>query len=365
MMPMLRSAARYAEAAPKQKAFGRWLQCRMLNDGDGSAAKAFERGFPDSVYTTLAHRISKAAVAAGTSSGWAAPLAPLQDMASEWLSIIRGQEILGRIAPFARRVPPNIRWPRQSSGVSATWVGEAAPAPVAKLGFDAEKATIERTKLAIISVFTKELAEGDEAAAGIIQSDLAAAVVEGTDRALLSTAAAVADTNPAGLLNDAVSFASSGSNAHEIEADLAALFSVVVNGSNMVAPFLIASPANLVHLAMLKNSNGARVYPDARVAGPAAIYGVPVLTSTSAGDEIIMLDAAEVAFFDEGIEIFTTQEGSIEMTDAPSGAASQVSPYQTNSIAVRMTRYVGWALRRSSAVAYIADAGWSGNSPSF
>ena len=53
MMPILRAARHYAEAAPKQKAFGRWLQCRLLNDGDGSAAKAFERGFPDSVYTTL------------------------------------------------------------------------------------------------------------------------------------------------------------------------------------------------------------------------------------------------------------------------------------------------------------------------
>jgi hypothetical protein len=68
---------------------------------------------------------------------------------------------------------------------------------------------------------------------------------------------------------------------------------------------------------------------------------------------------------DDGqVTLDASREASIEMSDAPAGAAgtgtgaSLVSMYQTNSIAVRAERYINWLKARTTAVSFIDDANW-------
>ena len=66
--------------------------------------------------------VLKAAVAAGSTSDatWAGPLLPYNDMASEFIELLRPMTILGKMQDSMRRVPFNVRIPRQTSGTTGT-----------------------------------------------------------------------------------------------------------------------------------------------------------------------------------------------------------------------------------------------------
>jgi hypothetical protein len=73
-------------------------------------------------------------------STWAAPLAPLETAAAEFVDALRPRTILGRLAGV-RRAPLRIRIPRTTLGSSANWVGEASPTPVSAMTFDTDSWT--------------------------------------------------------------------------------------------------------------------------------------------------------------------------------------------------------------------------------
>jgi HK97 family phage major capsid protein len=71
------------------------------------------------------HTILKAAVSAGTTTDttWAGALVQYQNFAGDFIDYLRPQTIVGRI-PGLRRVPFNIQVGGQTSGGSASWVGQ-------------------------------------------------------------------------------------------------------------------------------------------------------------------------------------------------------------------------------------------------
>src|SRR4029453_9118617 len=73
----------------------------------------------------------KAAVAAGntTSPTWAGPLAQVQNIANEFLALLRTATVIGRI-PNLRKGPFHFQGPVQTTGGSYGWVGQAKPKPV-------------------------------------------------------------------------------------------------------------------------------------------------------------------------------------------------------------------------------------------
>ena len=104
-------------------------------------------------------------------------------------------------------------------------------------------------------------------------------------------------------------------------------------------------------------------------------FGLPVITSQSAvmvgspvsgeGNMIILLNAPEIVLADDGeVTIDASAEASIEMLDNPTNNAAagtpttMVSMFQTNAVALRATRFINWAKKRSTAVQYIKDAAY-------
>lgn len=154
----------------KGTAFTRYAIALARSKGNIMQAAEIAKEWKDS--TPQVELVLKAAVAAGTTTdpAWASPLVPYQDMASEFIELLRPATILGRIQGL-RKVPFNVRIPGQTTGSTVNWVGEGQPKPVSALGFDTT--SLGFSKVAGIVVLTEELVRfSNPNAEGPVQTDL-------------------------------------------------------------------------------------------------------------------------------------------------------------------------------------------------
>ena len=120
------------------------------------------------------HTVLKAAVVPGSSS----TLAPLMQptwMATEMIEYLWHRTIVGRVQGL-RRVPFNIKVPRQTSVASVSWVGEAAPKPLSAFALDT--VTLGYYKIAGIVALTDEIVKlSNPSAEAMVRDELANAIV--------------------------------------------------------------------------------------------------------------------------------------------------------------------------------------------
>ena len=165
--------------------------------------------------------VLRAAVAAGTTTDatWAAPLVVYQQMAGEFIELLRTQTILGRIQGL-RRVPFNISIPVQTAGTMAQWVGELISKPVSKLAFSSM--TLRFTKVANIVVMSDELVRfSNPSAEAIVRDDLVKGVAEFLDQQFTNPSIAeVTNVSPASITNGAPNHAATGTTADALRNDL-------------------------------------------------------------------------------------------------------------------------------------------------
>ena len=96
-----------------------------------------------------------------------------------------------------------------------------------------------------------------------------------------------------------------------------------------------------------------QAFRDAKLSG-GAIAGAPLLISPAAGNRLILIDANELATFDDGVEIESSDIAAIEMVDTPTpGASTVVSAFQTGFSVVRIIQYVNWVKLRDDAVGFL------------
>jgi len=323
----------------------RWLSCRTKAMDAATIADMFCQRWPHALHKDL---LQKAAVSAGstTDANWAGALAPAA-LADAFLKLARTSSLLGRI-PGLRKVPFNVKLPVQSVAGSYYWVAENGLKPATKLGFTAGTA-LAATKCEGLVIVTRELGEltmpGTETA---LRDALIQGLTSFTDTSFLSsTLAAVANKNPAGLLNGLTPITTSGNVDTDVAAALAALFTARPGAT---AAAVITSPATASKLA------GTGKNPDARVTG-GSVQGVPLVPSEGAGTNIIALDGAGILVADDGLRIATSTEAAVESDDAPVGAAASVivSLWQANAIGFLVERFVNW-LAVPGSVSYVAGA---------
>lgn len=362
----------FIETNHKRRDFLCWVKSLMVTRGDLMAARAyFEANFPKSrsletiKALPVGAMVSKAAVAPGTTtdSAWAAPLAQLDAMGEAFVALIRPKTVLGRLSGV-RPVPFRIKFPRQTGGTVANWVGQGRPIGVSKMALESDE--LLHSKLASICVVTDELARSSNPQAlRLIENDLSASLIEASDVSFLDpTRTADPDISPASITYGADHLTSTGSSAAQVEADLKALFAKVTTA--LSAPYLVMRPSTAIYLATLRSS-GQRVFPNIGALG-GDIWGVPVLISASmptvtAGSPavtssyIVLIDAAEIFLADDGIELDTSSHAAIELQDVatnpPVAATVFTSLWQMNLTGVRAIRFVNWERARDGAVAYI------------
>lgn len=382
----------YAVAKNTQKLepgilFARYAMCKMASQSNPSMAVEIAKSeYPQNevLVKTLEleargqkmENFMKATVNAGTTTGttWAAPLVDYQTFAGDFVDYLRPRTILGQFGnngvPSLNRIPFNVRINGQTTGGNAYWVGEGAPKPLTSFDFNATE--LRWNKIATIAVLTNELIRfSDPSAERLVRDGLAAAVIERADIDFIDPSkAAVAGVSPASITNGAIAIVSSGSTAEDIRADIQALWAPFIAARNAPrnAVYIMDSSTALA-LSLMQNPLGQSEYPGITMNG-GTFMGVPVVVSdylpiSSAGGIVVLVNASDIWLADDGqVTIDVSREASLQMLDNPTNnsatgtATSVVSMFQTNSTAFLAERYINWARRRASGVAYLTGVNW-------
>jgi len=142
-------------------------------------------------------------------------------LAGEFIELLREQTIVDKLAPMMRAAPFNAKIPGAASGSVAGWVGEGKPKPATNPTF--MSVNIGHHKVAGIIVRTDELLKlASPSADQMMRDDLIEACAEVIDDTFIDTAAAT-DDRPAGVLNGATKIDHTGVGVAEYNVDLAAL----------------------------------------------------------------------------------------------------------------------------------------------
>ncbi|MCD9005222.1 phage major capsid protein [Luteimonas sp. XNQY3] len=363
--------------------FARYAMCTLKAKGNPELAfRLAEKHYPQNerVVNTLKAQaegadlggIMKAVVEAGTTldSTFASPLVDYQNFAGDFIEFQRPQSIIGQFGqgnvPGLNGIPFNVRIAGQTSGGNASWVGEGAPKPLT--GFDFNATELRWAKVAAISVLTNELIRfSSPSAERLVRDALAAAVNERLDIDFIDPAkAAVANVSPASITNGATAVASGGNDADAIRDDVRRLWAPFIAARNppRSAVYLMDSTTALA-LSLMLNPLGQVEFPGLTMAG-GTFMGVPTIVSDYIPAGIVVLvNARDIWLADDGqVTVDASQEASLQMLDNPTNnsasgtATSMVSMFQTNSTAFRAERYINWARRRASGVAYLTGVAW-------
>jgi HK97 family phage major capsid protein/HK97 family phage prohead protease len=315
--------------------------------------------------------IQKAAVTAGntTDSAWAGPLVVVQNLANEFLDVLRPATILGRI-PGLNMVPFNISVPRGLTDPTAYWVGQGDVKPVSSATFDSVTLTFH--KLAAIVAITEELARfSNPSAEATLRRMLIGSIVYRMDRDLLDpTKAETTGVSPASLTNGVTPITASGTTADAFRSDFGDLLATYL-GLNMSISGLVVvmTSAQALRLSLMRNTLGQEEFPGINAMG-GTISGIPVITSENLvatggsptdGYPIVAINAPDVLVADDGgISIDISREASLQMNDAPDSPETTstilVSLWQRNYIGIKAERFVTWKKGRTGAVQFIQNA---------
>lgn len=357
-------------------AFTRYVKALAIARGNVVGAAAFaeaQKSWQDQ--TPHVAQVLKAAVAAGdtTTSGWASEIAYKNNLASEFIELLRPATILGRI-PGLTNVPFNVRMGGQDQGSTAYWVGQGKPVPVSKL--NTLEVTLGIAKAAGMVVLTEELVRSsDPSAEMLVRNDLRDSIAQFLDVQFVDpNYAAVTNVSPGSITNGVTPLTPTGTDSAALRKDLQTLIdNFTQNNLDVSRAVWIMSPTRAMAISMMLNSLGQPVFPTMSMQG-GTLLGLPVVVSLSAniagspasGDMIILVNAPEILFADDGgVTIDASREASIQMLDNPTNdssgstaATTMVSMFQTNSVAIKAVRFINWKKRRSTAVAFIRDGAY-------
>lgn len=364
---------------PKGTAFTRYAMALMAGKGNLMQSAEIAKRWDD---TPQVETVLKAAVAAGTTTDttWAKPLVEYSNMASEFAELLRPATILGRIDGL-RRVPFNIKVPRQTGGASASWVGEGAPKPVSSLAFDS--ITLGHTKVAGIVVMTEELVRfSNPAAEDIVRRDLVETIGGLIDKDFVDPdKAAVSGVSPASITNGVTPVVASGTSADNLRADVQALMAnFIAANMSLSGAVWIMTETQALAIAMMLNPLGQPEFPGLSISGGTAgtFFGIPVILSENipaqsevtgppaipAGSRIILAKASEIMLADDGqVMLDASNQASLQMdsapTNPPTATTVMVSLWQMNMVGIRAERFINWTKRRAGAVQYITGAAYA------
>lgn len=382
-----RQVASVKDTMPADIAFGAMILCKAhsyLEFQKGNFVTPLDVAKARYPSNSLLHGYfqQKTAVIGGTttdSSFAAALLPPAQVLDSAFLAYLRPKTLVDRFGttqngvsiPSLKRVPFNVKVQSQTSGASASWVGEGKAKPVTK--FNTTTATLLFTKIAAICVITEELARFSRPGAeGLVRDELAKAVIAKMDADFIDPSVAVsAGVNPASITNGLTALTTAGPSAANVLTDVQALVAPFLLNGYDVSQLVLLMPNTLaLTLSLMQNSLGQESFKGMTVTG-GQLAGIPVLASqylasgASWGNMVVAVSAENVALADDGnVAIDVSREASIQMDDAPSQdstagtGSTSVSLWQTNSVGIRAEREIHWKKLRSTAVTFMDDVNW-------
>ena len=309
-----------------------------------------------------------------TVPGWAAELAQTSNAA--FMDRLMTESIYGPLSAAGARydlgrnaaikIPTRANTPR----ASGAWVGEGAPKPVKRIGLTS--LTLTPHKLAVISTFTEEMAMySTPAIEGLLRQAMSDDTSESLDGFLIDDVAA-SSVRPAGLLNGVTPLTPSAATTttEAMIADLKALVGAIIGnggGRNIV---ILMNPAQSLGIGFAQTSTGDFVFTSTDEAGRKFNARFIVSRTVPAGT-VIAVDAADFATITGDAPRFAvSNEATLHEEDtAPlalvtgaQGAGVVASPmrslFQTDSVAIRLSLFVSWGMRRAGMVATVDGVAW-------
>lgn len=303
---------------------------------------AKERGFGDEVQNL----VTKATLGTTTDSGFAASLVHENRLVGEFVEMLRSATVFDQLQGF-RNVPFNSTISSQLTGGSAQWVGEGAKKPVTNGTYG--EVEIKEHKLAAITVYTQELMRRSDPAVDIlVRDDLIEASKTLIDATFLDAAAASA-ARPAGVLNAVTAVANTGITAAAYEADLLKLFNQFVTANlSLDGSYFLMSETRAAQISLLRDALGNSYFGGMALRGDRTLLGVPVITSQTVGDKIILVKVSEILLAqDGGVDVSYSDQATLV------DGSTTHNLWQENKFAVRVEKFITWAKRRPIAAAFI------------
>lgn len=305
-----------------------------------------------------------------TTSGWAAEL--VETAMGAFMESLRPVSVYPRLAALGTSLSfgpgrAAIKLPSRaaSPSISGSFVGEAAPIPVRRLGLTS--ITLAPHKMGVISVFSREIARlSNPAIEGLLRREIQSDTAITID-SLLFDAVAGSAIRPAGLTNGvaALTASTAGGYAAILEdlQTLAAPFDATNAGRNLA---LIMNPAQARLLAMTPG-------PNASGFGWAEQFlseFTRIVSTTIPAGHVYTIDAADFATAaGDSPEFDVSEQTVLHMEDTtplqistagspPTLAHPSQSMFQTAQLALRMILDITWAMRRTGMVQHIAAVDW-------
>ena len=303
---------------------------------------AKQLGFGDEVQDL----VTKATLGTTTDAGFAASLVTENRLVGEFVDMLRAATVFDQLAGF-RNVPFNSKIPSQLTGGTAAWVGEGAPKPLTNPTYG--EVEIKEHKLAAITVYTQELMRRSDPAVDIlVRDDLIEASKTLIDNTFLDAGAATA-VRPAGVLNGVTATPNTGTTAANYEADLLALVnSFVVANLSLDGSYFVMSETRAAQISLLRDALGNTYFQGMALRGTRTLMGIPVITSQTVGDKIILVKTSEILLAqDGGVDVSYSDQATL----VDGGTTHHL--WQENKFAVRVEKFITWAKRRPIAAAFL------------
>lgn len=303
---------------------------------------AKQLGFGDEVQDL----VTKATLGTTTDAGFAASLVTENRLVGEFVDMLRAATVFDQLTGF-RNVPFNSKIPSQLTGGTASWVGEGAPKPLTNPTYG--EVEIKEHKLAAITVYTQELMRRSDPAVDIlVRDDLIEASKTLIDNTFLDAGAATA-VRPAGLLDGITATANTGTTAENYEADLLALVNSFVTANlSLDGAYFIMSETRAAQISLLRDALGRSYFEGMALRGTRTLMGIPVITSQTVGDKIILVKTSEILLAqDGGVDVSYSDQATL----VDGGTTHHL--WQENKFAVRVEKFITWAKRRPIAAAFL------------
>jgi hypothetical protein len=300
--------------------------------------------WPEDKATLALVQRAAASEATTTDPAWAGPLATyrVQELLTNLGPLSAGSELLKRGFTFTFDHHNEIRVPGITVAATyATFVGEGASIPVHQLPIS-PGAILQPRKFATLVTLTSEMIKSSNAEQ-LVRAVLVDAVAASLDVALFSNTAGDA-TRPPGLLYGAKSeTATAGGGFNALYGDLAVLAADVAPYGGLDIVYICA-PAEAVKLTF---AMGAQ-------------FKMPILASSGVPPKtlIALAPAALCNATDPAPRLEAARDVALSMDDSAPVSMPSKSMFQLDSVAIRLTMFVSWAMRATGAIAYCPNVTW-------
>lgn len=339
---------------PPGTAVARFLGALTESNGFVSHAQAIAEGRYRSTPQVAAalEYLTKAVSAPGMTAdaAWAGPLV-VSGLAADALAVMRGVSIVGTLEPKLRKVPFNMKVPRDSNSTAlGSWAVEGQPIQAVNLTFDSV-GPLPPTKVGVLVALTKELLLlGTSTAEATVTRAVLGGLAKQIDTSFLDPASTAVTGRPASITNGATAITSTGATAAAIATDLGAMLAAITTAGSGLT--WIMRPTTMAHVAAALGAASDL---------PRSLYGLPAILSSNSPAQITLVDTSAILLADDGaFDVSLSKSATVEMNNAPTGppvaATVMTSFFQNNLVGIRALRWISWLRAADVSVSYMVVA---------